>query len=235
MVELKLASARRESNLKERAHRAIRDAILRRDLSPGDMLAEQRIADQLGISRTPVREAIKALEKEGLLRSIPGKGVFVAETSAQDIVEIYQAREALECMAVRIAARTADPRVLEDLERTLPTPEQSRNADGDPAKVFQADMRIHQYIMSCTNNTRLIQMLSTLEGQVHQTRILAPRDPRRFGSGTEEHRAIIRALLARDPDAAEEAMRQHLRNGRDHALRLIMPQGAHMFRIEDPD
>ncbi|HEV7264869.1 MAG TPA: GntR family transcriptional regulator [Falsiroseomonas sp.] len=210
-------------NLREQALASIRQGILDARYPAGSLLSESQLAEELRISRTPIREALRELAGSGLLRILPQRGVVVSEPSVQDIVEVYQLREQLECFAARLAA-----------ERLAPADGAAFEAEHAEAmshmeaarlrQAYDASVRLHGRIISLARNARLTQFMSQLSDQVHRFGLLTLRHGR-VEHALEEHGQIIEALLRRDGDAADALMRAHLRADRDLALRIILPAG----------
>jgi DNA-binding GntR family transcriptional regulator len=210
-------------NLRERAHAGIRQGILDLRYPPGSLLSENQLAEEMNISRTPIREALRDLASSGLVRILPQRGIVVSEPSVQDIVEVYQLREQLECFAARLAA-----------ERLTPADAAAFQADhaealahmraGRPRQAYDASVRLHGRIVELARNTRLMQFIKQLGDQVHRFGLLTLRHGR-AERALQEHGEIIEALLRQDGDAAEALMRAHLRADRDMALRITLPAG----------
>jgi DNA-binding GntR family transcriptional regulator len=201
------------------AYREIRQRIL--DGMSGS-LSEQVLASELAISRTPVREALKRLEREGLVQSLPRRGTFVTELGAHDVAEIYQIRIALETLAAHTAATQMDPEEIARLRAQLDAAHDLARR-GRARDAFESDLEFHKRIIAATHNQRLAQILATLDDQVHQIRALALRSPGRLEDALEEHERILRAISQHDPAEAGEAMHAHLRAARETALRMKMP------------
>jgi DNA-binding GntR family transcriptional regulator len=209
------------------AYTIIRHKIFTAELSPGRAVSEYQLADNLGFSRTPVREALKRIENEGLIHSLPGRGTFVAETSLQDIVEIYVVRSLLEPFAARVAATQMSENDIQSLEREVDAARMAaQKSKFDEA--FDLDIRLHKSIVAATRNSRINQILRQLDDQVHRIRVLAPRTPGRLVKTIDEHQAIVEALAAHDPSAAEQAMRDHLAAAQANAIRVAVPMPVSM-------
>jgi DNA-binding GntR family transcriptional regulator len=216
-------SAPASKNLRERAHAAIRQGILDLRYPPGSLLSENQLAEELNISRTPIREALRELASSGLVRILPQRGIVVSEPSIQDIVEVYQLREQLECFAARLAA-----------ERLTPADAAAFKADhaealahmraGRARQAYDASVRLHSRIVELARNSRLMQFIKQLGDQVHRFGLLTLRHGR-AERALQEHGEIIEALVRKDGDAAESLMRTHLRADRDLALRITLPAG----------
>lgn len=190
------------------AYNYLRDAILTWKISPGSSIVEQEISDQLGISRTPVREALKLLEAEGLVRVLPQRGTFVSELSTQDVEEIFALRESLEVLALQVAIRNLPTEELNELERFLST----LSPQSPPEQFFESDRQLHSLIIKHGGNQRLAHFLDSLNVQVEQVRRISALRPNRLELSMREHLGIVHAIQARDLATAEAELRQHTRN-----------------------
>ena len=209
-------------SLKEKAYTEIRRRILSGELSVDAPLSEYQLADELELSRTPVREAVKRLEREGLVQSIPNRGTFVAELRARDISEIYQVREQLESFAARIAAETMSDESIKKLEEEI-SMLNTLASEGQLNEVVNSDIRLHKQIIASTQNSRLIELLGMLDDQMHRVRALFPQSSQWLESTLADHANIVNAIKAHDGQAAEKAMKTHLRSAREHAIRQFLP------------
>jgi DNA-binding GntR family transcriptional regulator len=209
-------------SLNQKAYIEIRRRILNGELSVETPLSEYQLADELELSRTPVREAVKRLEREGLVQSIPNRGTFVAELTVRDISEIYQVREQLEGFAARIAAETMSDESIKRLEEEISILN-TLATDGHLIEVVESDIRLHKHIIASTQNSRLIELLGTLDDQMHRVRALFPRSSQWLEATLADHANIVKAIKARDGDAAEKAMKTHLRSAREYAVRQFLP------------
>ena len=202
----------------EEAYRHLKTRIMSADLPPGASLNELEIAAVLGTSRTPVREAIRKLEQEGLAMRYPNRGAIVTKLSMTDVLEIWQLREILEPAACRLAADRIDRAALGRVERAiLDLQGQEMGPEGYEA-FLRADMDLHGLIVDSTGNATLRQVIGMLNERVVQVRVVT--SPARFRHAVEEHLAIIAALKARNAHEAMEAMRRHLENARQGLVRL---------------
>lgn len=197
--------------LVDKAYELVRNAILRNDLKPGDQLSEASLSEQIGISRTPIREALKRLEQEGMIEIVPRRGAFVTGISAEDITEIYQLREALECYAIQFVTEYGDPA---ELDRLIADFEQSFRwiEAGEIDKVNEADTRLHRYIAHSSRNRRLIETVDQLLSQIVRLRSMTATVPGRLMHQAEEHLQIVHALKTGNVDEAREGLRTHLRS-----------------------
>ncbi len=210
------------SELNQRAYDEIRRRILDGELPPSSPISEYQLAADLKISRTPVREAIKRLEEDGLLWSVPNKGTFVSELSAHDIMEIYQVRERLEGLAARIAAEQMSEKDIQKLEKELTSLNELKYT-GRVDEIFQCDIRLHKIIITSTQNLRLGRILATLDDQVHRVRIIFSQSPDWLQAVIEEHTLIVEKIKERNGQGAEQAMVQHLRSTCDRSVQIVLP------------
>jgi DNA-binding GntR family transcriptional regulator len=204
------------------AYEQIRRLLLDAQVKPGEALSEYQLAKALHVSRTPIREALRQLEREGLVRSIPQKGVLVQELFPQDIVEIYVIRELLEGFAARVAALALSDEATRELSESMEVAARALS-EGRVDEALESDERLHTMITTATRNRRLDQILATLDDQVHRLRHLSAQVPGRLESTIHEHMEIAEAIRRRDPDEASQAMVRHLRLARDNALSLAYP------------
>ena len=204
------------------AYEELRRGILSGQFPPAAPLSEYQLASQLKLSRTPVREALARLEHERLVRTVGTRGCFVAELTPNDIIEIYQIREPLESSAARVAAERMTAEALAELESIVEQMRESARA-GYAQETLTTDVDLHRAVVRATQNGRMISILGTLDDQMHRIRSMWPRTPRWLDGAVDEHADIVRSIAARDPDAAERAMRKHLRSSCDHAIRFLMP------------
>ena len=200
------------------AYEAIKQKIIRGDLAEGQPISEKDITAELGISRTPLREALNMLEQEHLLEIHAKRGVFVSRVAYKDINSIYSVRMILEPFAVRQAAQNLRRDDLLEQQRIWG----ESAMDDTPDAHIERDTELHNLITRATDNKYLIQFLSRLYDQARRIRFLSVRrnEDRQHEIG-REHRAIISGLLKGDVASAEEAMRAHLERARDTALKVL--------------
>ncbi|MCX6066899.1 MAG: GntR family transcriptional regulator [Chloroflexi bacterium] len=208
--------------LNQQAYDEIRRRILDGEFLPSSPLSEYQLAAALNLSRTPVREAIKQLEKEGLVWSIPNKGTFIVELSAHDIMEIYQVRERLEGLAARIAAERMSGRDIELLEQEISITNELEFA-GRINEILQCDVRIHKLIIASTQNVRLGAILATLDDQMHRVRAIFPQSPEWLHATIQDHALIVAKIKEHDGAGAESAMEEHLRSACERAVQILLP------------
>lgn len=202
----------------------LREMILTLEFPPGAPLGESDLSERLGVSRTPIREALGRLAREGLVRQYPGRGAFVSEISIPDIVELYQMREALESHAARLAAesireegRAMLAELLEQLEG-----ERKALAAGDNDRYYDLMARMDESIVRLAGNQRLAAALSEVWAQIRRVRRMASRSPARLLDTVDEHIAIISAIRDGDPERAATATLRHARHSLANVTRSMV-------------
>src|ERR1700680_4319608 len=193
-----LQPLRRGLPLRDRIHDRLRAAIISGELSPGTPVIEAEIAGRLGASRTPVREALRRLEAEGLLEPRGLRGSVVREVKADEVECVFEIREALESLAARRAARTIRPGHVERLEAHV---DAMADALDDPSEMERQDTAFHDVILSVANGERVKRMLTGLREELITYRFFSLSDPTRRRETIDEHRAIVDALRAHDEQA----------------------------------
>ncbi len=196
-------------SLAQRVYASLRQAILSLDLWPGDIIRKPEICDALGVSRSPVSEAVARLAAEHLVQVVPQAGTYVARFSLDEIREGAFLREALELAAVERVAGTVTEDQLVQLRRNLRL-QGALLEDQDFAGFYQTDAAMHELILSFTGFRRVASLADTSWVHVNRARQLILPAPGRIQATLSEHQAIITAIEARDPEAAREATRLHL-------------------------
>ena len=204
--------------LKSQAYGIIKDKIIRCELKPGSMLSEKDLMEEIGASRTPIREAIGKLEEEHLVDVYPKRGIFVSQVTIKDVLDIYAMRIIVESFAVRMAALVLTPEQINPF-KNLWMPE---HAALFPEEHNKSDRDFHLLIAQAPGNKYLLQTFSTLFNQASRIRMLSlVRMEKRLEETKKEHLFIIDALLRKDEEEAEKCMKLHLTNARETALRLF--------------
>lgn len=196
-------------SLKDRAYAAIKDAILSLKLEPGAPLVETQLAEELGISKTPVRAALEELEREGFVTRILFKGTYVTEVTIKDLVEIFQLRAALEGLAARLATPLFSPSELDRIAENLAAAE-SALSRGDLTLCSKLGKSLHDAIIDKAENQRLTLIIRNLDDHVQRFRMISDQISGRLNKSVQEHRRVLDALRHQDADAAEQAMHDHL-------------------------
>lgn len=210
---------------------AIRAAIVGRKLPAGSKLSVPELASRLRVSRTPVKEALTRLEREGLVTTVPNRGSFVSFLSADDVREVYQLREMLEGLVCRLAAEKVQAGHVRALRRLLRTQEQAlRSANID--RIIQVDLEFHRYLRELAGNRRLKALLQNLQDQIRIVFATSITIPGRRQKAVAEHLKILAAIERRDPEAAERAAREHIAEVRAAVLAELTagPAGAEAGR-----
>ncbi|MBQ8418657.1 MAG: GntR family transcriptional regulator [Phascolarctobacterium sp.] len=208
--------------LRELVCESIRQAIIDGTFSPGERLMEIQLADEMGVSRTPVREAIRKLELEGFVVMIPRRGTYVADISIRDITEIYEIRTCLDELAAGLAAERITDEELETLNRLLVEFGQYINA-GDMEKIVEVDTAFHEVLYMASRNDRLHSIINNLREQVTSIRGRSMSYPGRLTETMDEHRALVDSIAARDVERAQNAARIHIENAEHTLMKSINP------------
>ena len=203
----------------DQVYEKVLQAIRSGRYQPGERIREVELAGWLEVSRTPVREALRRLESDGLLTFESWRGVVVSDLNRQQVSELYAMREVLEGAAARMAARHIDDAEIELLDLLL---EQSEAAVDDPQRLAKLNRKLHQTIYVAAHNQYLLQTLKQQENAIALLRGTTFASPGRADTAANEHRAIVEAICDRDADAAEAAARVHIANAQRARLRLIL-------------
>ncbi len=193
--------------LSSKVYAALKEMIVNHRFQPGARLNVEKISKELEVSRTPVWEAVRRLQQEGLLENIPYRGVFMVEMTLEKALELYQVREALEGLAARLAASYGNEKGIEKMKEVLET--QSRVIDkGDLLAYSRTDFEFHGIIHKMSHNSVLQEMLETLKAKMQPiTMEVKPILPKLY----EDHLEIIEAMESRDPEKSERMLRRHNR------------------------
>ncbi|MEO8039052.1 MAG: GntR family transcriptional regulator [Betaproteobacteria bacterium] len=197
----------------------IRDKIYTYELSPGDWIDEQRLAEEFGVSRTPLREGLKLLAAEGLVTVKPRRGSYVTKLTDEDVDQIFELMARLEGWCAFEAAKRLDDAGMAVLERMHATLE-IHAAAHDAGRYHENNVEFHAAIQQLSGNRWLANVVADLRIVMRLARVQTLRYPGRFETSIDEHRDLMAALRARDPDAAEATMRRHLLNQLDVLHRL---------------
>jgi DNA-binding GntR family transcriptional regulator len=210
--------------LVDSVYRVLRDAICEGRLEPNDKLAQIPLAEQLGISRTPVRDALQRLAQEGLVRALSWRGFVVSEFSVRDAVDIYEVRLALEPLAARKAvglhSRAQIAELLDNCEQT------AEIAEAEISEVYELNHRFHTGIVEPCENQVLVRTLDQLWQMPASLRMFHAQavHSHALEQTTQEHRAIVDALMAGDATLVEERVRAHIAHARDETVAALDSQ-----------
>lgn len=185
--------------------------ILRGKYQQGDCLNESKLSEDMGVSRTPIREALRQLELEGLVAYTPNRGVVVRGFSSEDIRDIYQIRLMIEGMTARRAAENITPELLNELEETIEL-EKFYTNKGDVQQLSDLDSRFHEAIYYASGSRLLTKTLKSFHHYVKNVRDISLSKPERAEKTHYEHKSIFEAIRDKDRELAEILMEQHIRN-----------------------
>lgn len=206
--------------LRDVVFNTLRQAIITGEFAPGERLVEISLSQSLGVSRTPVREAIRKLELEGLVVMVPRKGAYVASITEQSLRDVLEVRIVLELFAVKLACERiheAGIRELESLHRDFTLAVVSN----DQLDIAQKDEQFHDAIFRAGGNKRLISIINNLREQFYRYRLEYVRDIPSHKGLVQEHEALIAAIRERNADKAQRLMRQHLENQQNAVIQAI--------------
>lgn len=210
----------RRIRLVDEAARALREAILTGELPSGARLRQVQLASRLGISRTPLREALMKLEQEGLIELLPGLGLRVALLNLEEGAELYELREVLDGLAARLAAQRIAERGLRDLERHLAKMKDCLSRE-DAHAWFGAHLAFHDEIFRASNNGRLQALSTVVRLSIQRFHPVLLTTPNRLADAYREHREIFEAIRVHDAEASERLARAHIANAREIVLKAI--------------
>ncbi len=207
--------------IRDMAYDIIRQAICDGDLRPGDRLVESEMAEKMSISRTPVREALRKLEIEGLVKYVPHKGVLVKGFSRDDIVEIYSIRQTLEALAVKHTINNITLMEIEELRQLLAEMRQLTEKD-DTEALCKVTKRFNEIMVKSSKMPRVIGLISTYQDYLERFRVVTMRRKERKVVALREHEQILQAIVDRDAVRAEKLVRGHLEGALEAYLKTRM-------------
>lgn len=198
----------------------MKEAIISGEFKPGERLMEVQLASRLGVSRTPVREAIRKLELEGLVIMVPRRGAYVSDLSQKDILEVFEVRTALEGLAASLAAERMSNEEIHMLSEIM---ERFRECvdEGDQNGIIEADTEFHNLIFQTTRNDRLIQIYSNLQEQLKRFRKKYLEAYKRPNKLVPEHERVLEAIKKRTPETARKAAERHLESTQEDFIRSM--------------
>lgn len=206
--------------LRDVVFRTLRQSILTGELKPGERLMEIHLADKLGVSRTPIREAIRMLELEGLVTMIPRRGAEVAQITEKNLREVLEVRSALDALAVELACERITKAELEELRIACEHfAEETKRRDAN--RVAQADVALHDIILAASRNEKLVQMIGNVSQQMYRYRLEYVKDEAHYEALIQEHQKIYEAICRRDREGGAKAIRVHIDNQEKAVIRMI--------------
>jgi DNA-binding GntR family transcriptional regulator len=213
---------RPEQTFSGRAVDVLREMVLVGQLQPGQRLNEVELANALGISRGPLREAIQRLRSEGLLTAVSGRGAYVRTFTADALRDLYEVRIALETHAVRLAGQRLGPEGVKELQELLDATDQSMAADHS----YPQDLDFHQRMVALAGSPALLDTVTGINSQIQLARWRSGHVPLRAKQALEEHRAVLKHLAAGKGEKAAAVLTEHLRHSLQSALEVLHPEGA---------
>lgn len=214
------------NTLAHRVYEIIKDRILSAELPPGTRLKDNGLAQTLGVSNTPIREALRELEKDGLIETIPYRGRFVKKMSIEETSEIYDVRLALEALAARLAVTRITESQLEEMEKAVQDYVIAFERD-DITAGLEADLAFHDLLVQASGNNTLFQVVRDLANRIQVLRQLDKGKTRRKQS-LGDHMAILQALKERDEGKAEVQVCRHIAKGKENVIKLLMAVESEM-------
>ena len=209
--------------LRDVVFNTLRKAILRGELKPGERLMEIQLANKLGVSRTPIREAIRKLELEGLVLMIPRKGAEVAKISESNLRDVLEVRRSLEELAIDLACQRITEEELDELNKAE-VDFKAAIENGDAMQIAQTDESFHEIIYNSTKNQKLVQILNNLREQMYRYRLEYIKDADKRQILMVEHEHILKALTLRHIQEAKMAVREHIDNQEITILKNLKEQ-----------
>lgn len=209
--------------LRDVVFNTLREAILKGELKPGERLMELQLAAKLGVSRTPIREAIRMLELEGLAVTVPRKGAEVAKMTEKDMEDVLQIRKALDELAVGLACDNIQESDLDNLHVALKNFEASAR-EHDVKRIAQADVEFHEVIYQATNNPKLVNMLNNLREQMYRYRVEYLKNEAIYPTLIREHEEIFACLKEKDREGVIRIMSNHVVNQEMMVKNIIREQ-----------
>lgn len=206
--------------LRDVVFETLREAIIKGILKSGERLMESQLAEEMGVSRTPVREAIRKLELEGFVVVIPRKGAYVSEMSYKDVHEVYEIRAALESLACGLAAERATADEIEEMERYL-VEERDYLYNEDLLLTVKTDIGLHELIYKATRNEKIMGLTSNLKEQVYRLRSTSITLPGRKKQSLLEHQGIVEAISQREVELAQRLGQEHIEHAEQAMLELL--------------
>ncbi len=206
--------------LRDVVFNTLRQEILTGKLKPGERLMEIHLANKLGVSRTPIREAIRKLELEGLVIMIPRRGAEVAQITLKSLQDVMEVRRALDVLAIELACERMGQAELDSIYQAC---ENFKSAvrNGDTRLLAEADVAFHDKIVLSTGNTRLIQLVSNLSEQMYRYRFEYLKDVSSHGILQQEHLEMYHSILKKDKITAADVVRKHINNQEEAIIKQL--------------
>lgn len=198
----------------------LRQAIVDGVFKPGERLMEIKLADEMGVSRTPVREAIRKLEIEGFVELVPRRGTYVSDISVKDITDVYEIRIVLDVLAAVLSTERITPEEINKM-RSLLDDIDAHIKKGEFDQIVEADSAFHDVLYQASHNQRLVMMINNLRDQFTRLRMRSMKYPGRLKNTQREHRELVDAIAARDIERAKATVCSHLENAEATLLAAV--------------
>ena len=209
--------------LRDVVFNTLRDSILTGEMKPGERLMEIHLANRLGVSRTPIREAIRMLEQEGLAVTIPRRGAEVAKMTEKDMQDVLQVREALDELAASIACELITEEELEKLAEAKQEFEEATQTR-DLKRIAETDVVFHDIIYQATRNPKLVNILNNLREQMYRYRVEYLKDEKNYPVLLKEHQQMVEGFREKNKELVTESMRKHVTNQAVAVKAMILEQ-----------
>jgi DNA-binding GntR family transcriptional regulator len=214
---------------REKAYEYLKASVLSGKFNPGERLTEEHLAKELGISRTPIREALHKLESEGLITPLPTRGFVASQDSKEEVEELFEIRAVLEGYALRVISSRITDSVLERLGEAVETAEEALKSQC-LEELFQWNTRFHDTLHELiTDKHRLYHQMVTMRQYVLRYRKNTLQYPDGGRRTVDGHRKILMALRLRDPDLCERLMREHIQQSKKDALQFLFPDNKEVI------
>ncbi|HSR71742.1 MAG TPA: GntR family transcriptional regulator [Kiloniellales bacterium] len=219
------------ASLHDRLVEGLREMIVEGELMPGERVPEKVLCERFGVSRTPLREALKVLASEELLELLPNRGATVARLTLADLDELYPVMGALEALAGELACRAITEEEFAEI-RALHYQMLLHYERRELKPYFRLNQRIHERIMDAARNPSLVRIYRGLNGRIRRARYLADMSEERWAQAVQEHQEILDALAARDPHALAEILKRHLQNKCDTVKESLLTGNGEAKAVE---
>jgi len=208
-------------NLRDQIYDIMKEMIVMRQIKPDEKINEERLAERLRVSRTPIRETLCRLENEGIVKVIPRRGAFVIKQCKERVVEILQVREVLEGLVAGIVAQSGDEKTLNKLRKSLERISSVPEEDGHLMKYTNADIEFHSILIEASNNEMLQNMMGIVNSHLQIIRLRTVVLPGRARKTVDEHYRVLEAIEKGNTGSAERLMRKHIESVRNSAIKNL--------------
>jgi len=206
-----------KENLVDQLYEYVKECIVNVRLRPGERINMQKLATEFGVSQTPVREMLKKLSEDGLIKIVPRVGYYVVDLSAKDIREVYDLRRILEIYALESAVRNISKKKLQELKENMKKLQREINEEKKNKKFRQLDREFHWSIIQSSPNVRLHKLFS----QIYNIVILTQHINQRVDESLKEHITLVDAVMKRDIDKAKEILKTHINNSKEEVINVL--------------